>query len=121
MLMLRLAVAILCDWALASLPIVFLWNVQMSIKLKAGICVLMGMGFLLVFFLHIISPEQYSTFSRHLLIIHSSGICAVVRTVLLKNLAATDVTCEYPTPASSLTRLIVTLSGNLVPLVIWAM
>ena len=46
MLMLRLAVAVLCDWTLASLPIVFLWNIQMSFKLKAGIRILMGMGFL---------------------------------------------------------------------------
>lgn len=45
-LMLRIAVAVLCDWTLASLPIVFMWNLQMSVKLKAGICFLMGMGFL---------------------------------------------------------------------------
>ncbi|CAD6567800.1 MAG: hypothetical protein ASARMPRED_001148 [Alectoria sarmentosa] len=41
------AVSVFCDWALASLPIVFMWNLQMSIKLKVGICVLMGMGFFL--------------------------------------------------------------------------
>lgn len=45
-LMPRTAVAVFCDWALASLPIVFMWNLQMSLRLKAGICVLMGMGFL---------------------------------------------------------------------------
>lgn len=40
------AVSVFCDWALASLPIVFMWKLQMSIRLKAGICVLMGLGFL---------------------------------------------------------------------------
>ena len=46
LLILSIAVAVLCDWTLASLPIVFLWNLQMSTKLKAGICILMSMGFL---------------------------------------------------------------------------
>lgn len=46
MLIRSLAVAVFCDWALASLPIVFMWNLQMSLRLKAGVCVLMGMGFL---------------------------------------------------------------------------
>ena len=36
----------LSDWILAGLPIVFLWKSQMKIKVKVGICVLMGMGFL---------------------------------------------------------------------------
>lgn len=38
------ASSIFCDWALATLPIAFMWNIQMSIKVKMGICVLMGMG-----------------------------------------------------------------------------
>ena len=41
-----LAVAVICDWVLATLPIVFMWNVQMSVRTKAGICVLMSMGYL---------------------------------------------------------------------------
>lgn len=44
--MLDQAVSVFCDWALASLPVVFMWKLQMSVKLKAGICALMGMGFL---------------------------------------------------------------------------
>ena len=40
------AISILSDWALASLPIVFMWNIQMSIKTKVGITALMGAGFL---------------------------------------------------------------------------
>ena len=43
---LHLAVAVICDWVLATLPVVFLWNVQMGVKTKAGICVLMSMGYL---------------------------------------------------------------------------
>ena len=39
-------ISILSDWTLASLPIVFMWNVQISIKIKVGISALMGVGFL---------------------------------------------------------------------------
>ena len=48
--MLHIAVAVFSDWALASLPTVFMWEVQMSVKKKLGICILMGLGFLSVFF-----------------------------------------------------------------------
>ena len=40
------ATSTLCDWTLATLPIVFLWNVQMKRKVKIGICCLMGLGYL---------------------------------------------------------------------------
>ena len=40
------AASVLCDWTLATLPIAFMWNIQMSIRIKVGICVLMSMGFL---------------------------------------------------------------------------
>ena len=50
MLMLDIAVAVSCDWVLASLPIVVLWKMQMSFRKKLGICILMGLGFLSVFF-----------------------------------------------------------------------
>ena len=46
MLMCHPAIGVLSDWALASLPIVFMWNIQMSIKIKVGISALMGAGFL---------------------------------------------------------------------------
>ncbi len=46
MLMCHPVISILSDWALASLPIVFMWNIQMSIKIKVGISALMGAGFL---------------------------------------------------------------------------
>lgn len=46
LLMLHQAVSVFCDWALASLPIVFVRKLQMSVKLKTGICILLGMGFL---------------------------------------------------------------------------
>ena len=39
-------VSVICDWVLASLPTLCLWKVQMRPRLKAGICVLMAMGFL---------------------------------------------------------------------------
>lgn len=63
------AISAFCDWVLATLPIVFLWNIQMSSRIKAGICCLMGMGFF-------------------------SGLCAIVRTVYLQKLASTDITWQ---------------------------
>lgn len=41
-----LAASVLCDWILATLPVVFMWNIQMRTRLKVGICFLMGMGYL---------------------------------------------------------------------------
>lgn len=49
--------AVLQDWFLATIPIVFLWNLHMGLKQKVGICALMGLGYF-------------------------SGICAIVRTVI---------------------------------------
>ena len=40
------AASALCDFSLAFLPIVFLWNVQIKGHIKIGICCLMGLGFL---------------------------------------------------------------------------
>ena len=39
------AVAFFCDWWLASLPIVFVWNVRIGAPTKIGISVLVGFGF----------------------------------------------------------------------------
>lgn len=50
------AVSTLCDWTLATLPIVFMWNVQMEARVKVGVCVLMGMGYF-------------------------TGICSILRTI----------------------------------------
>ena len=38
--------SVLLDWILATLPIVFMWNLQMRVRVKVGICALMGMGYL---------------------------------------------------------------------------
>ena len=40
------ATSVLSDWALASTPIVVLWNLQMSLKKKFGIAALMSLGYL---------------------------------------------------------------------------
>ena len=40
------AVSVFCDFVLAFLPIVFLWNIHIKAHIKLGICVLMGLGFL---------------------------------------------------------------------------
>ena len=39
-------VSVVSDWILASLPTLCMWKIQMRPRLKAGICVLMAMGFL---------------------------------------------------------------------------
>ncbi|KAI4267833.1 MAG: hypothetical protein LQ337_008164 [Flavoplaca oasis] len=49
--------AVFMDWLLANLPIVLLWNMQISTRKKSGICALMGLGYF-------------------------SGACAIVRTVI---------------------------------------
>ncbi len=36
--------SIICDFVLAILPIFFLWDVQISMRKKLGICILMGFG-----------------------------------------------------------------------------
>ena len=41
------AVAVIADWTLSSLPIVIIWNMQISLKRKVGIAVLMGIRYLL--------------------------------------------------------------------------
>ena len=40
------AVAVITDWGLSSLPIAVMWNLQMTVRKKAGICFLMGLGYL---------------------------------------------------------------------------
>ena len=44
------ATSIFCDLTLALLPIVFLWNAQIRLRVKVGICVIMGMGVMYVSF-----------------------------------------------------------------------
>lgn len=43
------AASAFCDLLFSTLPIILLWNVQISIRNKIGICSLMGLGYLLVF------------------------------------------------------------------------
>ncbi|KAF6224620.1 hypothetical protein HO173_012963 [Letharia columbiana] len=62
--------SVLCDWILATLPIVFMWNLQMRVRVKVGICALMGMGYF-------------------------TGICALVRTLLDKEQPFLKPTDEY--------------------------
>ncbi|KAL8903343.1 MAG: hypothetical protein Q9171_007437 [Xanthocarpia ochracea] len=49
--------AVVQDWFLASIPVVMLWNMQMSLRKKLGIGALMGLGYF-------------------------SGVCAIVRTAI---------------------------------------
>ena len=49
--------SVFMDWLFASIPIVMLWNMQISTTKKFGICTLMSLGYF-------------------------SGICAIVRTVV---------------------------------------
>ena len=42
------AMAVFCDWILALLPIAFLRDIQMSVRTKASISILMGIGILLI-------------------------------------------------------------------------
>ena len=44
----RQAVAVISDWALSTVPIAIIWNVQMSKRTKIGVGLLMGLGYLYV-------------------------------------------------------------------------
>ena len=46
LLMIWVVASVLSDWALSSVPIMVLWNLQMSMRKKAGIAALMGLGYL---------------------------------------------------------------------------
>ena len=63
-------VSVVIDWILASLPIVFLWDMQVSRKAKIGVCVLMSMGFF-------------------------TGVTAIVRTVITKRVIAAGKTADF--------------------------
>ena len=41
-----IGVSAFCDWILNILPMAFLWNVQMRLRVKIGICLLIGLGYL---------------------------------------------------------------------------
>jgi hypothetical protein len=47
-------ISIISDFMLALFPIVLLWKVQIAVRTKAGLCVLMGLG--LVYVLHTSNP-----------------------------------------------------------------
>ncbi|KAL2040131.1 hypothetical protein N7G274_007034 [Stereocaulon virgatum] len=67
------AASVVCDWTLAALPIAFMWNIQISVRNKVGICILMGMG-------------------------SFSGVCARFETALLFNAKKTqDASCKSTT------------------------
>ncbi|KAL6714229.1 hypothetical protein ACLMJK_007652 [Lecanora helva] len=63
------ATSVASDWALSTVPIVALWNIQLSLKKKIGIISLMSLGYF-------------------------TGATAIVRVVLLKRLKGTDVTWD---------------------------
>ena len=82
----------IADLILAFLPIVFLWEVQMNIRTKVGICILMGMGVLLVYLTWTILSQLT------LVLLHSTGVCDIVRVVQLKKVDSPDFTCEFMQP-----------------------
>ncbi|MCJ1235199.1 hypothetical protein MMC14_003166 [Varicellaria rhodocarpa] len=59
------AVAFFCDWWLASLPIVFVWNVRIDARTTIGICLLVGFGF-------------------------CTGFCALARTIVVASVSDVD-------------------------------
>lgn len=106
----------LADFVLAFLPIVFMWDVQMNLRTKVGICILMGMGVLWVFLTWTI-PSQLT-----LVLFHSTGICDIVRAAQLKNADSPDFTCESMQPQASTSGLSNDNSlGNALGLYIWGL
>lgn len=83
-----LAIAAATDFILSILPIMFLWNVKLPLRVKFGICAIMALGFAYAPAVEINLPTWLTeSFFR-------SGAFAIVRTALVPNLTAThDPTC----------------------------
>lgn len=76
------------DIFLAIVPITAFWKLQMKLKTKIGLCLLMGMTALWV------SPVE-SWFDLPLLTSRSAAICAIIKTTKLNELAVlNDFTCQ---------------------------
>ena len=58
------------DWVLATLPIVFLWDMLLSVRAKVGVCILIGMGFF-------------------------TGVTSIVRTVMTKRVIEAGKTSDF--------------------------
>ena len=78
--------SVISDLVLAALPILFLRNLQIELRTKIGLCLLMGFGVLYVGLTS--STKPFS------LIMHSTAICCTVRTVLSGAMTDPDLTCE---------------------------
>lgn len=76
------------DVFLAVVPIVAFWRLQLKLKTKIGVCLLMSTTFWSVLSLHRpVSSE---------LISYSAAICAVVKTTKLENLKnLADFSCKW--------------------------
>lgn len=106
----------IADFILAFLPIIFLWDVQMNVRTKVGICILMGMGVLLVFLTWTIPSELT------VVLFLSTGACDIVRVVQLKNVDSLDFTCECMQPQTSSSGISNDNSlGNALDLYIWGL
>ncbi|KAF2861365.1 hypothetical protein K470DRAFT_281621 [Piedraia hortae CBS 480.64] len=81
------------DIILASLPLLFLWNISLLWRVKLGVWAIMALGFAYV------CPNQPTTHETPPLTSPRSGGFAIARTILVPNLTATkDPTCTFPTP-----------------------
>ncbi len=82
-------ISIISDFILALFPIVLLWKVQIELRIKAGLCILMGLG--LMYALSFLLPSQIlADLDRSI----STAACCVVRTVLNWQNVNSDPTWE---------------------------
>ena len=79
-------IAIVSDFVLASYPIFILRKIQMSLRSKVGLCILMGLGIMSV---HLLDSQSDAHFRNR-----STGALCMVRTVLNWQNINDDPTCE---------------------------
>lgn len=79
------------DFALALIPITVFWNLQISLKKRFSLCVLMSWGLLYV--LHSISYHNRTDLTSASE--HSAAVCGAVKTAKFTKINAIDFTCQY--------------------------
>jgi len=82
-------ISIISDFMLALFPIVLLWKVRISLRTKAGLCILMGLGLM-----YALSFSLLCQILTNLARVNSTAACCIVRTVLNWQNVNSDPTWE---------------------------
>lgn len=84
--LIRLVISIVSDFILATYPIFILRRLQMALRVKIGLCILMGLGIMLVYSLQKLSGTD--------LLAPSTGVFCIIRTIGNWQNVNDDSTCQ---------------------------